>query len=233
MENLNLKVTTPENGVVTILEGKALPLSYPESVKFTGTINSVVEYYKHRKEVCNSKNSRVEYSYQKKQIKLFIDEKNSNSRDEITGKIEFTEPFTNFAINTDKTWTIDEFLKFVKKNIRFFDDREVHRTLVAELSNYKAKTTTDVTRVKDDRANLNATFDRKVISNLPEKFKLTMQILKGYPAFTFNVEICLDSTSTGTDLWLQANDLFETLENAINEIIDTALVEIDVPKLEY
>jgi hypothetical protein len=86
--------------------------------------------------------------------------------------------------------------------------------VVNALMNLTGKTTKDFIREEDKRGNQKTLVDKKVETNLPETFVLTVPLYEGQPAQSFKVEIAIDDRDGGLSVWLESDELFSLqLEN--------------------
>jgi len=230
-----ISLTLIENQTeVLIREGKALELKEPLKVNFTGTIQSVVNYFEKRQNVCNAENSRVEYDYEAGTLKLIINEKN-HYHDTIQGKIQFSKEYEQFGINTDKLWSPEALVKFLKMNKQWFPDNERHLALVGAVQKNNAKINSSLEKEKDDRGNKTDNFNRTVETNIPVEMTLQMKLFKGSErVYTFIIEIGVDATDTGIRIWFMSPELAEIINIEVKETIDAALAKLAIlPQLEY
>ena len=223
MENINVNLEGFQGPVLEIREGKALELQNPVANAYTGVIGSPKEFIKNRLGQFNHLNSIVIVNRDNLSIKLRIDEKNVFG-DSVTGKLELSEKFKKFGINNGKYITAHELADLFKMNRTSFENKDVAMKLVADLQNFRAKVNAEIEKKNDNRANITELTKQTVNSNLPQNFKIKLEIFKGQDSSLVEVEIYIRPDDLCCTLVsAEANDIIETTRN---QIIDAELEEI-------
>lgn len=227
METKTEIYVTPVNGnEIIVREGKALEVKPLKRLTIIGTLVTVYAFLSCRLSQIIAETSRIEFSHQKREITLFLNECDPDISHEITGRLLLDEDFQAFGINTGKKYTLIDLSNFIKMHRYCFEDNSVAMKLVSELRNFKAKVNTEMEKVKDTRGNSRILLDQTVDSNIPAAFTLSMPIFKGMPKSTFNCEISIivrDAEMECTLESVEANDIIKTTSK---QLIDDELKKI-------
>jgi hypothetical protein len=233
MENLHIKLEG-EKDTVIIREGKAPELHELNAIKFKGTFDALLSYYKIRKPIIKGDDSMVHYSYEKNSIKLLIRDKEHNG-DVIEGVLEFEKEFEGLQLNSDKLWNPEEFFKYFRLRLHLFLDRAKALETLNKIRNFKVQVTSDMSNVKDERGNRNASLDKKVdTKELPETLAFNMSIFKGHAATSFYVEVGIDSTDTSLRLYLYSSEIPGLVHDTKVAVFADVLSQFEgLPLMEY
>lgn len=232
MENkINVSAGTQ---VLTILEGKALTPKEKKRVVINGSISAPKIYLSKRKP--NESTDHILFSRDKMKIE-FVQSENDELGSNVIGSLELNSDLKNFAINGTSSLGTKEMASLLKRNRLFFDDKSKNFSVVASLNSFQATIQTEMAKEQDSKGNKRELIEKKVISNIPTDFNLSMPIFIGQTSKTFNVEICFDATDTGVKCWLESADLQELILQNRDEIINAELAEIkaicELPIIEY
>lgn len=221
MQSLNLKV---ENGNdITFREGKALELKPPVKIEISGDIKTVSSFIEKRKgkamptqnlglQEINPDRAVVTVDKTALEITLELDPENVYGT-EVTAKLELEPELLKFKIETGEKLTQQQLIKLLKYGKRWFADQAAHEALLLAYMKLDVKVTADLKNdATDGRGNRANSFEKKVTSNIPEDFILSMPIFKGQDYKKFRVEICLDSTDGSTRFWLESVELMELIQ---------------------
>jgi hypothetical protein len=238
MENLHVKIEQLEGTTLTIREGDALPLLLPEKIRITGDIKTVTSFIEKRKlkgfdgvmyngnpglqEIIPDR-AIVEVDREKKMITLSLNPEDPNGAI-ITAKMEPNPDLEKFAINTGKKFTQQELIKLLKFTKRWFHDVPAYETLLKAYMCLDVKVTADLkNNAADNRGNRSNSFDKTIISNIPEDFILNIPIFKGQDSKKIRIEIILDSSDGSTKFWLESVELAELTELEGDKILNAEL----------
>jgi len=184
------KVILSENQKdLTILTGKALDSRPPIPLSICGTIESVSTFLEKRGTEINQKECHILSDFEDRSIALILHETDAFYKGTVEGKIEISDQFGRFKINTGESWSCHDLADFIKANRSFFESKEVAGKLVNELRNFKAKVDREVELIKDDRANYSAKRSQVVNSSLPSSFTILAKVFKNKPYIPLTVEI--------------------------------------------
>lgn len=196
-----------------------------KEVSVSGTIETPLRFLENPSEYFDEKliASRLEVKESEGELKLVVHE-NYHPTDTYNGKLELTEEFLRFAINTGKSFTTFQLADLFKMNRSFFEKKQDAMKLVTDLRQFQAKVSQDIEKADDTRGNAKIKKIQAVESNIPESFKLNISIFKGQPAVKFEVEIAIDADDLSCTLVSpDANDYQQTtkkslLEGVVSEI---------------
>jgi hypothetical protein len=222
MENLNIH-TDGENQIITVLEGTALTPREPKKVSIDGSITAPATYVGIRS--ADAQKDHVVFS----RSKMFI-RYTKNETDElgatVNGRLLFNPDLEEFGINKQKTLMPKEMASKLKLSRTFFPDKEINATIVTALNAFTATITTELEKIQDTRGNSKQLVEKKVISNTPTNFDLSLPIFVGQRPMKFAVEICIDTTDTGVKCWLESPELNDLILQNRDAIIDGELEKI-------
>jgi len=208
---------TVENGVKTleVRHGEALTPKDRNVVNINGNIDSPKEFLKFRE--ITSEDCHIEVDREKRSISLLLDA-TSPYPGLVKGQLDYTENFIQFQINTGREWNIFQLADFIKLRKSFFPNKTEASKLVTELRNFKAKVNKELEEKDDRRGNTDYVRRQTIESNLPESFKLKVKIFKGFPEFTFNVEVAVNPDTF--ECTLVSEEAAEIIEDNIDNIVD-------------
>ena len=233
---METKIMLSENQKeLTILQGKALDPLPAIKLQLVGTIDAPKLFLQKRLSEINQKKSNICFNYETKQILLTIEETDPYNTGSIIGKIELSDDFTKFKINTGECWSCFDLADFIKMNRSHFESKDVAGKLVNQLRTFKAKVDKEIEQSKDDKANYSIKRSQVVNSNLPNDFTILVKIFKGGQKELFPVEINIHPDTLNCILISPAaNDLIQaTIEKAINdEIEQIKLITPDIVIIE-
>lgn len=215
MNDLNLTLSTNDNEVI-LREGQALPVAHPKPITICGTLQAPFQFLQGKSPDASKAHLRIQED--KGILELHIEDTNPHSEIVITGQLKKDTTLESWKINTEKRWSVAEFLKHIKTQRYFFSTKEEHASIVESLQKWNAKIETVISQHNDNSGNSLSMLEKKVGEvQLKNKFSLTIPIFQGYPNQKFTVEIGLDPKSNSVDLFLISDDLFELeIEHRIN-----------------
>jgi hypothetical protein len=207
--NINVEA---KDGQLVIREGEALPLHYPAPIALSGTLGAPHQFLKGRTRVDETE-SHLLIKKDKGSIELVIGDRSATSVISVVGTLTPDGDLKKFNINTEKRWTIAEFLKFIKTMRFYFADKAAHAALVLSLQTWSVKIERVINEHNDNKGNSNFQLQTKVqqsaADSLISRFNLLIPIFQGYPKIQFTVEIGLDPKNTAVDLYLISDELIE------------------------
>lgn len=233
MQKLELAVNNVDGKPITILEGKALEEKAPVKIEISGDIKSVSSFIAKRKlpvltdgaglQKINPDRAIVTVDKADLSITLELDPENVYGT-EVIAKLEMEPELLKFDIDTGKKYTQTELIRLLRRSKRFFFDAAAHETLLKAYMALDVKVTADLkNNAPDNRGNRSNSFEKTVISNIPEDFILNIPIFKGQPVKKFRVEIILDSTDGSTKFWFESVELEELIAIESEAILKTEL----------
>lgn len=228
MEKLELNVIG-ETKIIEIREGAALPLQEPTALEINGNYDAVSRFVKNRSENIKSLPCHILINREKKTIRLVVDENNYYAG-MVTGKLELTELFRSFEINTGKSRTTFELADFIKMNRSCFQSPSVAANLVTLLNNFKAKVDRDLENSDDRRGNKALAIRQIVESNVPDSFKVALPIFKGQKAVNIDIEVNIDTDNFNCTLI--SPQAAEIVKLSVDHIFDDEIEKIKETNLD-
>jgi hypothetical protein len=218
----------PSGDTLVIRTGEAEKIYPPKKVNITGNIQAPGEYYQKRQPQISDKLhlTHVIVDIENLTIKLTINE-TSEFAEYVSGKLEHFKEFTDFGINRQKKYGIQELYKMLKLKRAYFQRREDHAVILEQLRKFEAKTEIEFQSMNDFKG---ATALKKIEScktNLTYNFVLNIPIFKGFPPSSFPVEIEFEPHDGGIICWLASQDLAELEIKNRDEIMDKEIKQFD------
>ena len=228
---LNLHDVTTKDGVLTIVHKNGLDEIAPANLKLSGVIGCVHEFIRQRSTRFDHKQAHVIVNRENMTLRFVCAETDAREKAEVIGKIELSDEFSRWKINTGESWTPFELADFIRMNRSCFESKEVAASLVKQLRDFKAKVERDIEMAKDDRANYTAKRIQAVNSNLPESFTLNVKLFKGMERKGVNVEITIHPETL--NCILISPDASEDMETISDGIISEAVnkIKADFPEI--
>jgi len=211
---------------LVIRHGDALPQSPPFGVQVSGQIGAPVEFAQKRNPTPSETYATVDR--ENGVIKLICNETYPvESRNIITGSIQFHPHFTELQIDKGKWSDPAELGELLRRRRRYFANPDEGLNLVSALKNFTAKVDKQLEKIEDKSGRRYRSAVEKVIdSNLPQEVKLNMPILRGFENKEFSVEIVLDVRDGGISIWLESPELEVIQEEMISAAIDEQLTRL-------
>lgn len=222
MKDLNITV---ENGVKTVelRSGKANDIPQPREIEIKGQIDTPLRYLQNPCPRFEVEKSSITISREQLIITLKVGQ-DIRPTDTYTGQLEESQDLKDFGINSGKSYTTFELAEKIKMNRLLFKTKDEAMRLVAELRNFKAKVDKDIELADDGRGNNTIKRIQAVESNIPESFTMEMQVFKGMPKTSFNVEVSIDAQDMSCTLI--SPDLADHIRDVSDGIIDEQVDEI-------
>lgn len=207
-ENLSLHLTTDQKEVI-IREGEALPPKAPRAIIINGTLLAPYQF-KEGKDL-NPRDCHIQVKKDQGIIELHVQDTDPYTEHVIRGSLTKDSVLALFGINSERRWSIRDFLKFIKTMRFYFADKGAHSALIESIQKWSVKIERVITEHNDQKGNSNFQLETKVqaVEGLVHKFDLTVSIFQGYPKAKFTVEIGLDPKNTEVQLYLFSDELIE------------------------
>jgi hypothetical protein len=211
VDNLKLEVNHfGEAGEMVVSQGfEKKPL---KAVYLSGSIGSPAEFYRARKEQVDERKDKthVVVNVQSATVVLVVDETNPYDHYTIEGKMIPFVDFEAFCINTPKRFSKTEIISLLKTNKVYFADKEAWTNLLVTFQKFITTITKELTDSNDDKGKIEkiqsySAGGEKI--DFVSKFTLNIPLFVGESALNFDVEICLDPTSTELKFYLESIDL--------------------------
>jgi|ERR1035437_284816 hypothetical protein len=206
-----------------------LDIKAPVKLNINGTLNSVVEFLKHRndqKEQINQKRCHILIDREEISIELIFNENDEYNKGTIKGIMLLNPKFEEFGINTGKVWTPTGLGLFFKMNRAFFISKEENMKLVNELMNFTATVNNSIEKSAKENGDRTDKFAQTVNSNLPGAFNLKIPIYKGLQAETLEVETFAQVNGREISFTLISPAANQTMEELRDKSIDNEIAEI-------
>ena len=127
----------------------------------------------------------------------------------VTGTLKPFPELTDFNINADHTYSIDQLKKLIRRTRYWFPDKDEHEQVLDGLQQFKASTSGKVTDADDKRGNLTKSFQKETKLDKPITFKLEIPLFVNSEPKTFTVEVLPDVTDDRVALRLDSPGLYE------------------------
>lgn len=225
MDELNITLTGDQKELI-LRTGDAEEIKHPKALNITGILAAPFQFLSGKD--IDAKKSHIQIKKDTGAIKLLILDTDPHSSSEITGQLKKDGYFEQWQINSEKRWTVQQFLKHIKMHKSFFTAGKDCDDLVSSFQKWNAKIETVIKEHNDQAGNSMSMLEKKVSEvELKTKFSLTIPIFQGYSKQSFTVEIGLEPKQNAVELYLFSNDLF-TLEIGHRE----SLIESELEKFK-
>jgi hypothetical protein len=222
---MKINLTTEQKEIV-IRKGTALEPKAEKSITIKGTLQAPFQFLDGKNP--DPAKSHILIAADKGEIVLHIQDTDPYTEHVITGKLEQDSILKLFAINSDKRWSVQEFLKFIKTMRFYFSDKSAHQQLIESLQKWSIKVERVITEHNDNKGNSNFQLETKVREvELISKFDLTIPIFQGYEKMKFTVEIGLDPKNTAVQLYLISDEMIELEIGQREKLISSELAKFD------
>jgi hypothetical protein len=208
MKDLNITLSG-ESKELVLRTGEAEKIVYPKGINITGILAAPYQFFEGRVNILDPEKCHLEIQKDNGVIEFHILDTDPHSTSKIKGQLTTDGYFRQWGINTEKRWSVSQFLKHVKMQRAFFSEPSECDSIVSSLQQWNAKVETVIKQHNDNAGNSLSMLERKVSEiGLKTTFSLTIPIFQGYENQKFTVEIGLDPKNTQVDLYLFSNDLF-------------------------
>lgn len=236
IENNGVNVHLPEGYKgepveIVIRHGEAPEALDPKEAvitKINGIIDSPLRWLEKRVSETNQINQKkchILVNRDQFSIILITDENNQEGS-RLAGKLEIDPIFSEFGINTNKTWNPIKLGEFFKMNRAYFPERSVNMALVSIFKNFVAKVNSNIEKKLEQNGSKSDVFQQEVTSNLPEAFDLNLPIFKGSPRQVVEVEVVAYVSGNEVSLSLISPAAKEFIDNERDNRIDEVLDSI-------
>lgn len=225
MKDLNITLSG-ETKELVLRTGEADKIVYPRSINITGILGAPYQFYDGKKP--DPKDCHIQIKKDTGVIILNILDTDPHSASTIIGQLKKDGYFEQWGINTEKRWTVSQFLKHIKMQRVFFSEQSECDAMVESLQKWNAKVEMVIKQHNDNSGNSLSMLERSVSGiELKTRFSLTIPIFQGYSKQKFTVEIGLDPKSNAVDLYLFSNDLFSLEIEHREQLIELELSKFD------
>jgi hypothetical protein len=225
MEKLTVNLTGEQKELILRM-GDAEKISYAKSINITGIL-AAPSQFRSGKDLDPTK-CHIQIKKDAGVIALHILDTDPHSGSCITGQLKQDGYFAQWQINSEKRWTVSQFVKHIKMHKSFFTNGKECDDLARSLQTWNAKIETVIKEHNDTSGNSLSMLERKVSQvELITKFSLTIPIFQGYPKQTFAVDIGLDPKQNAVELYLFSNDLFSLEINHRDSLIESELAKFE------
>jgi len=221
-----------ERMTIVNLTGRApeqLDEKEPIKCDIKGTISAVRKYLEKRVSVgqFQQKDCHILVNREAGKIRLVFNESDYYNRGEVSGSLIINPKLKEFGINDPtNVWKPAELGIFFKMNRTYFTDRDENMKLVSDLMNFTANVNSTINRSINQNGSSADEFSQAVNSNLPEKFKVKMPILKGEKSWEFDIETFAKISGKEVSLVLISPDAAALIEDAKSQTIEKELAAI-------
>jgi hypothetical protein len=225
MKDLNITVSG-ETKELILRTGEAEKISYKRPINISGILGAPYQFLSGK--TLDPKECHLEIQKDDGIIELYILDTDPHSMSTIKGMLQMDGYFSQWGINTEKRWTVSQFLKHVKMQRVFFSDPSECDQIVASLQAWNAKVETVIKLHNDNAGNSLSVLERKVSEiGVKTSFSLTIPLFQGYAKQKFTVEIGFDPKNTQVDLYLFSNELFALEIDHREALIDMELARFE------
>lgn len=210
MDKINVTVQNHDGKDVVLRLGEAEKIVHPKSINIVGILAAPFQFYENKKDSCPADKSHLQIKKDTGEIKLIVLDTDPRTCHTITGNLKNDGYFLAWGINTEKRWTVSQFMKHVKMYRAFFTEPAESDEIVLSLQKWEANVQVVIKEHNDNGGNTLSMLERKISGiQLKTKFKLTIPIFQGYEKKTFTVEVGFEAKDRAVDLYLFSNELFE------------------------
>ena len=225
MENLAIKLEGNQKELI-LRTGEAEKITHPKAIIIAGILAAPHQFLTGKE--FDPKQCHIQIKKDIGVISLHILDTDPHSASTITGSLKKDSYFERWGINTEKRWTVSEFLKFLKMNKSFFVERGECDSMVASLQKWGVNVELVIKQHNDNSGNSLTMLERKVGEiDLKKKFKLRIPIFQGYSPQEFEVEIGFDPKANAVDLYLFSEDLYSLEISHRESLITSELSKFD------
>ena len=213
-------------GEYIIRKGDADIIKHQKSITISGTLGAPSAFLRGKRVEDITCHLRIQKD--RGILELHIQDTDPHTEHVITGSLKRDSVLESFQLNTEKRWTVREFLKFIRERKFYFSDPAHHFKMIESLRKWEGEIQTILKEHQDTQGNSLTMLEKKVTGvKFVDNFNLTIPIFQGYPKETFTVEIGLDPTSTAVNIFLISDQLFELEANKREAILEKELKEFD------
>ena len=209
---------------------KELDPKEPVKVSIKGVLNTPLRWLEKRITLIDQKKCHLLVDREIGTLVLIVQEKD-HYQDVIEGKLLIDPTYKKFGINENMERDNFKLADFFKMHRSYFEEKDVANSLVYDLKNFKAKINAVMEKADNNRGDKTTLRQQTVESNLPDKFRLNLPVLKGYPRKAFEVEVYVDAETFSCSLI--SPDAAEILQNITDVAFDDVLdgIKLIAPEL--
>jgi len=226
-----IKVTAaPGVSEITVRKGEALEARPLKAIKIDGILSAPIQFLNGKKDYFIDKIlfCHLLIFIDLGKLELHLQDTDPYTEHVITGKLTKDKAAELFKINSDKRWSVSEFLKFIRTVKYYFAEPSEQAALIESLQKWNAKIETVIKQHNDQSGNSLAMLEQKVNDvTLKRKFNLNIPIFQGFDKQTFTVEIGLEPKNTSVELYLISDELFELEARLRESLMAKAIAEFD------
>lgn len=223
-----IEVANANNGKVEVIfrQGNAIKQLDPKDplkVSISGVLDSPLKWLQKRITLIDQKASNIVVDREAFKMTLTVSE-TDHYQTVIVGQLTVDPVFKKFGINENVERDNFKLADFFKMHRSYFEDSSVANSLVYDLKNFVAKIDAAVESSNNNKGSKSSLRRQTVESNLPDKFRLNLPVIKGYPKKAFEVEVYVDADTFGCTLISpDAAEIFQNItdvafEDVLNEI---------------
>lgn len=208
LSELDIRITADTSvKEMVVRQGDAKKIYEPVRQNITGAITAPAEWLRVRNSV--KETDHVIFNNTEMTIAFVYNERMPEGG-AVMGALKYNPDLLAILnLNMMNQYTPKELGALLKRNRVFFTDRDENSKMVTLLNNFTANVQSEIEANQDTRGNKKASFEKKVTTNMPAEFKLTMPIYVGFAPKTFRVEICFDTTESTVRCWMESPELHE------------------------
>lgn len=207
-----------------VREGQAQPIHPKTPLRLKGDLAAPVLFAKHTEGI-DVQQAYVLVDPAEYTLKLVTNRQGTEfERQEVTGELRTNPDLEGFKIAVGQvpgTFGLKELADHLRMRRMFFANPEQCRELVAQLQDFKATTSTDISAKHNERNGSRAVAVDKRNDFPTLEIKLRIPLWVGQPASEFFVQINGDVSDSGIRLWLESVELRELIVSTQDVLFQT------------
>lgn len=213
----------PQDGVIIIREGEALPLREDIPIVIEGDITAPATWVITKE--FDPFTSHVLVDIKNTTIILHVDE-HSYFKATISGKIKENSELSEFNINNNKRYSQQELSQLLKFKKMFFPDKDRHLKILEQLSSLKGTVIQNFENANDNKGNKKFLLEKTLKEQFDFGFSLSIPIFENTEPSSFQVEVNYDITDGDVRFWLESVELKEMKYIIIHKILEKEIAKI-------
>lgn len=230
--NIKIEVKGENSNELIIREGQAPPVKPKNPLRLSGTVDSVIDFWKKRNHLFEKEKCHIIFSMITGVVILSINENDAWENITVRGEMCENTEFEKLGINNESSVDLKTLLKKIRFNSHLFKDQAEYHKIIDSLQNFNAEINANIKQLNDRQGNKNNTFEQKVKTNQPLSFILKAPLHYGMPESHFKVDVLFDVRGSVTEFWLesvemvnmQVQEKMNVIKNAVNEFKDSIVV---------
>lgn len=211
-------------GVSEIIHRNAYEIKAPRGIEISGDIYSPLNWLQ-KNNIPNNQDAAVMVRTDVRSIILEYNMSNPYGICMVVGKLNISDKFNEWEINTGKSYDAKYLSEFIKMHRSHFTDKSEAMRLSSELANIKVKVDKEIEKSDNNRGDYRAVLAQKVIeSNIPHGFKLNIPLFEGHKKVEVNVEIYINPNNYSVSLI--SPDAEDYVTESAGDIIDSVVARI-------